>query len=112
MKCKFKCSKNITGNERLSLLNGYYGLKSKNEKQLFIVNNTERLVKTRDTTKNVEKPLRRKFTFEYFFTINGAKVKVCQSYFLCSIQISQKTVYNVHLHKNDDIGLPKSDGRA
>lgn len=64
LKCKHKCSKNITENERLSLLNGYYGLKSKNEKQLFIVNNTERLVNTRDTTTNVEEPSRRKFTFE------------------------------------------------
>lgn len=67
LKRKYNCSKNITENERLSLFNGYYGLKSKNEKQLFIVNNTERLIKNRDTTKNVEEPSRRKFTFKYFF---------------------------------------------
>lgn len=41
LKSKYKCSKNIAENEMLSLLNG---LKSKNEKQIFIVKNTERLV--------------------------------------------------------------------
>lgn len=110
--CKYKCNKNITENERLSLFKGFYDLKSQNEKQIFIVNNTERVRKNRKTTLNQDFPPKRTFKYKYYFNIKGHRVQVCKSYFLSTWQISQKPVYNAHSKKNVDTGIPKSDGRG
>lgn len=109
--CKYKCSKNIAENERLSLFNGFYDL-AQNEKQIFIVNNTERVGKNRKTNLNQDFPPKRTFLFKYYFNIKGHRVQVCKSYFLITLQISQKPVYNAHSKKNVDTGIPKSDGRG
>lgn len=52
--------------------------KSQNEKQIFIVNNTEHVGKNRKTTLNLDFPPKRTFTFKYYFNIKGHRVIECK----------------------------------
>lgn len=109
--CKLKCAKHITEDERRSIFSGYYKLASHNEKSLFLINHTERTTKTRKTT-NEENPPRRNFSFKYYFTVKNKKLQVCKTYFLSTLSISQKSIYNVHNNKDIDTNIPKPDGRG
>lgn len=62
--------------------------------------------RTEKTTLNQDFPPKRTFTFKYYFNIKGHRVQVCKSYFLSTLQISQKPVYNAHSKKNT--GVPEN----
>lgn len=94
------------------MFKGCYVLKSQNEKQIFIVNNSEHVGKNRKTNLNQDFHPKRTFTFKYYFNIKGHRVQVCKFYFSSTLQISQKPVYNAHSKINVDTGIPKSDGRG
>ncbi|XP_050516843.1 zinc finger protein 90-like [Diabrotica virgifera virgifera] len=59
---------------------------------------TKRLLVKR---KRTEKPNFRLFSFEYYFEKHNEKVRVCKAFFLATLCISQKPVYNVHTKKSD-----------
>jgi hypothetical protein len=105
--CKFHCSKDISQEDRQVIFDSYYTLKQ-NEKHLFLLQNTERKVKGRKTKQGVS---RRSYSFFYYFTPRRTKVRVCKSFFLTTLCISQKPIY--HVHENLNVaGVPKKDGRG
>lgn len=54
---------------------------------------------------------KRKHSFKYFFVIRSERYGVCKNFYLGTLAISQKPVYNVHLSKTET-NLPKPDGRG
>lgn len=52
---------------------------------------------------------RKKNSFSYFLSVNGEKIRVCKAFFLGTLLISHKSVYNVHINKDKTTGTPKSD---
>lgn len=44
--------------------------------------------------------------------MNNIKVRVCKNYFLKTLIVSQKTVYNTHFSKEKTSNTPKSDERG
>lgn len=105
--CRYKCMEHINDDDRKLLFKSFYSL-STNEKKFFILNTTERhLIKDRD------KPCggKRNYIFKYFFIVRGTKYVVCKNFYLGTLAISQKPIYNVHLYKSD-VNLPKQDGRG
>lgn len=107
-RCLFKCTSHITKTERNSIFQTYYGL-GLQEKKHFLIKNTDRILTSRPSKSSL--PSRRHYTFRYFFIIKGEKVKVCKTFFLATLCISQKPIYTAHQNKSV-CGTPKSDGRG
>lgn len=109
--CVFKCSEHVSDVDRDNIFKAFYSL-SGNEKKHFILNTTERNVtKQMRTQGNELHESKRKYSFKYFFIIRGVKHIVCKKFYLGTLSISQKPVYNVHLGKSD-MNIPKPDGRG
>lgn len=107
-KCKFKCCDKISKDERESIALSFYQI-TRNEKSHFILNNTECKMSIR--TKLKINPQKKK-SFSYFFHVNNEKHRVCKKFFLETILVSQKTIYNVHNNKDKVTQVPKSDERG
>lgn len=104
--CKYKCSEHITDNDREHLFKAFYSL-STNEKKHFLLNTTERnSIKHGKVTNH-----KRRYSFKYFFLVRAVKYTVCKNFYLGTLSISQKPVYNVHMGKSD-MNIPKPDGRG
>lgn len=107
--CKFKCARYISEKERHETFKSFYGL-DQNGKYDFIARTTKRLLKNRSTTK--DNSSRRTYTFKYMFFINNQQIEVCKTFYLTSLNISQKPIYNVHLKKDKVTGVPQRDKRG
>lgn len=108
-KCKFKCGITISQTEREALFKAYYKM-NQNEKSHFILNTISKNPTERPKNKNQESY--KKFSFKYFFNVGTNRVQVCKKFYLGTINISQKPVYNVHKNKDSLTNTPKLDGRG
>ncbi|XP_045517125.1 uncharacterized protein LOC123709672 [Pieris brassicae] len=105
--CRFKCMEKINDEDRQLLFKSFYSLDT-NEKKYFLLNTTERhLIKTKDRPCDGK----RNYTYKYFFYIRTDKFVVCKNFYLGTLAISQKPIYNVHLNKSE-VNIPKRDGRG
>lgn len=52
------------------------------------------------------------YSFKYYLNVEGEKVRVCKQFYLGTLAISQKPVYNTHMKKNQTTSMPKSDARG
>ncbi|XP_013192309.1 uncharacterized protein LOC106136332 [Amyelois transitella] len=105
--CKYKCNEKICDIDREHIFKAFYSLNA-NEKKHFLLNTTERnYVKH----KMGETNHRRKYSFKYFFLVRAVRYTVCKNFYLGTLAISQKPIYNVHLGKSE-MNIPKPDGRG
>ena len=112
-KCRFFCERKISESERESIFKHYYKLQQ-TEKYQFYGKTTERFEKTRCTvTKGEGKDSRRRYTFQYYLEIGNDRHRVCKDYYLGTLAISQKPIYNFHNNKKDPVtGVPSPDKRG
>ncbi|CAG5043471.1 unnamed protein product [Parnassius apollo] len=106
--CKYKCNERINDVDREHIFKAFYSLNT-NEKKHFLLNTTERNYVKRN--KSVDSNHKRQYSFKYFFLVRGVRYTVCKNFYLGTLAISQKPVYNVHSGKSD-MNLPKPDGRG
>lgn len=99
-----KCNEYVSDSDREHIFKAFYSLTT-NEKKLFLLNTTERTL----TGKKRKQDTRRKYTFKYSFVVQANRYTVCKNFYLGTLAISQKPVYNVHLGKSV---VPKRDGRG
>lgn len=105
--CRYHCTKNFDPELRTDVKNSFYSLEQ-NGKSAFLLNMTRRiLIKRKRSAESNYKS----FSFEYFFEKDNEKVRVCKPFFLATLCISQKPVYNVHMKKSDT-GTPQADKRG
>lgn len=127
---QLKCQEKISGDERLEIHQSYYSLESQSDKRFFIINTTKRTLTARPINKDlddvdkeqeasdeenliVSKPKsRRKYSFRYFFIVNGESIQVCKPFYLGTLSISQKPVYTAHNTKNVLTNTPAQDQRG
>lgn len=95
-KCKYKCTTKICENERQLIFKHYYSL-DRLRKYDFILKFTSDGEIVRPT--KTEKASRRKKAFSYYLEIKGDNIRVCKPFFLGTLDISQKIVYDVHNKK-------------
>lgn len=106
--CKFKCNEKINDADRQHIFSAFYSLNA-NEKKHFLLNTTERnSIKTKK--KDMENN-KRKYAFKYFFVVRAVRHVVCKNFYLGTLAISQRPIYNVHMSKSE-LNLPKPDGRG
>lgn len=107
--CKFKCGVSISQNEREAQFKAFYKM-SQNEKYHFLLNTTTRTETERPKDKN--RNSYKQFSFKYYFRVGPNKIQVCKKWYLGTLQISQKPIYNVHKNKDVETNVPKADGRG
>lgn len=105
--CKYKCNERIDDTDREHIFKAFYSLNA-NEKKHFLLNTTERNY-VRNVKQDEER--KRKYSFKYFFLVRAVRYTVCKNFYLGTLAISQKPVYNVHLTKSE-MNIPKPDGRG
>ena len=105
--CRFNCANNIDSAKREEIFKEFYVLEQSNKHQ-FIFNSSEYDAVSRKTCENS----RRAKSLKYFFEINDVKIRVCKPFYLGTLSIIQKMVYNVHMKQNPLPGTPKVDGRG
>jgi len=86
--CKIKCSQRITESDREAIFKHYWQNSDKTRQRDFIVTHVIRKPKGRATVLN----LRPKFSLEFYFTVNGTKVRVCKTVFCQTLAIGVKLV--------------------
>lgn len=106
--CRYKCNERIDDVDRQHIFNAFYSLNA-NEKKHFLLNTTERNYVKHN--KMLDGNHKRKYSFKYFFLVRAVRHTVCKNFYLGTLAISQKPVYNVHLSKSE-MNLPKPDGRG
>lgn len=90
------------------MFKAFYSLSS-NEKKHFLLNTTERsLIRPKKSDVRLKK---RQYSFKYFFLVRAVRYTVCKNFYLGTLAISQKPVYNVHSGKSE-MNIPKPDGRG
>ncbi|XP_038212902.1 uncharacterized protein LOC119833096 isoform X1 [Zerene cesonia] len=108
--CRYKCNERINDTDRQHIFKAFYSLNA-NEKKHFLLNTTERNTVRHKDHKNSDGIFKRNYSFKYFFLVRAVRYAVCKNFYLGTLAISQKPVYNVHLNKTD-LNLPKPDGRG
>ena len=109
LSCKFKCAQKVTPTEREQCFLDYYKL-TQNRKHDYIAMTTECAMKERQTC--CESQRKRTFSFKYFLNVESERIRVCKSFYLGTLAISQKPIYNTHFKKNQTTGMPKPDSRG
>lgn len=97
--CLFKCTQNITPQQRQQLFNDFYALADVNAQWQYIGLNL-----TRITPKYRKSPTVRRDNIAYVFIVNGVKVRVCKIYFHNTLGIT-KSVSDTALRKCDANGV-------
>ena len=59
-----------------------------------------------------KKVSKKKSSYSYYLKVDDNKERVCKDFFLGTLAISQKMVYNVHSKKSVETGIPKPDGKG
>jgi hypothetical protein len=91
--CRYKCLTKIDHQQRKSLFDSYYQL-DQNGKYPFINKTTEKVLTSRPKNKDRDQESSR--VFKYYFWVNYVKQQVCKTFYLTTLDISQKPVYNEH----------------
>ena len=55
---------------------------------------------------------RKKSSYSYFLMKGEKSFRVCKSFYLPTLAVSQKMVYNVHQKKDEATGIVKPDGKG
>ena len=87
--CRMKCTTHVTDETRKEIFQHYYNL-DKEAKTSFVLATTSKLKTKRPDKKLVNS--RRKFSFKYHFVIAEKQRKVCKTFYLNTLDISQQKV--------------------
>ena len=105
--CKYKCNAKLTFEQRIFIKQSYYNM-DKDRQNFFIVSSTRCNITARQTKKGFSK---RHYSFQYFFVEANEEIRVCKTFWIQTLCISQKIIYNVHEKKDPLTGTPKADMR-
>ena len=106
--CKYKCNAKLTFEQRIFIKQSYYNM-DKDRQNFFILSSTRRNITARQTKKGFSK---RHYSFQYFFVVANEEIRVCKTFWIQTLCISQKIIYNVHEKKHPLTGMPKADMRV
>ena len=102
--CKNQCAEKISKEAQEKIFMEFHRLDT-NGKHSFISQTTVCSTSSRDTK-------RKKKTYSYFLFLKERSYRVCKSFYLSTLAVSQKMIYNVHDKKDETTGIVKIDGRG
>ena len=103
-KCKFNCALKIDKETQKNIFGDFYKL-DKNGKHAFIS-------QTSICSSVSGESKRKKLSYSYFLLKEKDSYRVCKNFYLSTLAVSQKMVYNVHDKKDKVTGILKADGRG
>lgn len=109
--CRTKCHLKISENQRQLIFQNFWKLGNHNKHMDFLAKHVKKEQKKVNTVG--EKNSRRQFTMNYYFTVRESFIKVCKTFFLNTLNITDiwiRTVMN-KLNKNE-IGIGSPDNRG
>lgn len=106
--CRLKCFDNITENSRLSIFENFWRLGNIDLQRSFI---RACMVEVKPKYKYTNSAKPRQPNNYFFFTIDGSKIRVCKTYFLNTLSISDRQIRTVKA-KTNDLGFVGPDERG
>lgn len=89
-KCCFDCEQKITFNERENINRKFWGLSDELKNHFY----SKHIRRYRAIRKRTKKEVSRKtYSYDYFFYVSGVKIKICQEFFLNTLNISKTRIY-------------------
>lgn len=107
IKCRYKCKARISEEQRENVFKAYWALSDLNRQRDFVVKNVTQYEKRRRTTCS---PSRRTHSLSWSLEIDGVKTNVCKTFFLHTLDISDKVVITAINKKQH--GIVQSDRRG
>ena len=104
-KCKFDCFSKINKETQENIFLQFYKLDN-SAKHAFIAQTTV------CSSTAAEETTRKKFNYSYYLLKDESSFRLCKSFYLSTLAVSQKMVYNVHQRKDKVSGALKEDGRG
>lgn len=104
--CKFKCTEKVDKNSREKIFMDFYKLDHSGKRNF--INQTTTCV----TVASGKESSRKKKSYSYYFMVGEESFRVCKSYYLSTLAVSQKMVYNVHEKKCAVSGVVDTDSRG
>lgn len=91
--CRLKCSERINEDVRSSIFREYYDKSMTWErKRQFIISRVFEVQTAKPKRRNSELPSKRLFTYIYTFLVDGKTEKVCKTFFLNTLAVSETVV--------------------
>lgn len=110
LKCKFKCSEIFSEDLRRDLCESYWQLETFSRKKDFILKNVKLLPVQRQRLRKEGGKLRTN-SKQFYFSKNGTNVRVCMSFFMKTLNISNGPINKAFENKNDNSGLYQGDDK-
>lgn len=96
--CRYKCHNKFSDEERKVLCQSYWKLTDFRRQKDFLLNHITTKTPERRRYRNNNRPPR-KYSKQYYFEKNKDKLRVCQAFFLKTLNISNDVVLNAFSHK-------------
>ena len=112
--CKFNCNTKVSKENQEKIFSDFYSLDN-DAKRGFIIQTTSFGKVSRTTVKNEmgsKITSRRKGSYSYFLSVGEQHCRVCKSFYLATLAVSQKAVYTAHQKKDPVSGTLTPDGRG
>ena len=91
--CRFKCHEKISDSNRRLLHENFWKM-TDDAKFAYYEQTTGRFLKERTRIEHTSS--RRTYSYQYFFVINNDKVRVCKTFYLSTLDISQRRISYYH----------------
>ena len=103
--CKYKCSKNITEDERRRIFELFWSLESYERKKDFVISRVEEKKTRKYVSQNSEKKQKRKRDIHrsYSFEVAGTKTIVCKKFFRKTLDISDAYIDNAMTNESGGV---------
>lgn len=99
--CFYLCSKYFSENNRLSIFNSFWSLSDEGKNQFYLKFVKRELIKRSRTSSEIKK-----FSFKFYFEVDGEIRRVCREFFLNTLSIDKKRVYYCFNKLRDPRGTP------
>lgn len=109
VKPNHKCIAFVKEDNRREIYNQFRKLPSLDDQRVFVINHVEQRFKSR-VTRNIEDS-RRSFTYEYTFTVDGQKRKVCREFFMATLNVTDSFIRTA-CQKRSSSGVIRGDLRG
>ena len=90
--CRYGCKGKITEDQRRSIFEEYWALGDHTRQREFVARNVQKTEKGRQVKHGCSS--RRKFSYRWSFDVSSKRIQVCKTYFLATLDISDKVVAN------------------
>ncbi|RUS83143.1 hypothetical protein EGW08_009090 [Elysia chlorotica] len=103
--CRFKCTLQFSEHERAKLFEDFWALDDQEKRQFYISTTQITSCQRKRTDREIS---RKKNSLAYFFPLNGENVRVCKTFYLSILDVSQKRIITCHATKTPSTGTPTS----